>query len=363
MHILFVNSATGLGGGLTSALDLATGLADGGHLVTMVCHPKSEILWNIRDDSRIEAVPLGIRAEANLWRVVQLRQVIHRVNPDVVLADKRKDVKFSFLARGGGALPAIVHRHGAPSPLRDGAVYRFIWPRLQGVVVNSKAMKEELLRRTPWLSTVPLTVVYNGKDLDRYRPRPELRAVTRKSLGIAQDAFVACFHGAFLARKRVADLIHASARLGGRLAVHVLAIGEGPEGAGLRALAGKSGIQATFTGSRDDIPELLSAADVAVNLSESEGFSNSVVEALASGLPVIASDAHSHPEQVVEGSTGRLVPVGDVDALCNALLEHAAPGVLAERGPAARDHAVASFGLDRMVSAYEEVLRTACRRA
>lgn len=359
MRILFVNSATGPGGGISSALDLATGLAGAGHSVTAVCHPESDLWRALRADARIDAVPIAIRAELNLWRVVQLWHVVRRVRPDVILADKRKDVKLAFQARGRAKTPAIVHRHGAPSPLRDGAVYRFVWKRIQAVIVNSDAMKRELLRRTPWISAVPIHVIHNGKDLARYRPRPGARGPMRASLGIPADAYVACFHGVLQRRKRVADLLRAAAQLAGRPEVHVLVAGDGPDEAELRELAQRLGVSATFTGKRADVPELLSAADVSVHLSEAEGFSNSVVEALACGLPVIASQAHSHPEQVADGRTGRLVPTGDLAALGDALVEFSDPERRRLAGTHARLGAEAEFGLDRMVAAYSEVLRGA----
>lgn len=359
MRILFVNSATGPGGGITSALDLATGLAGAGHSVTAVCHPESGICRALQADPRIDVAPIPIRAELNLWRAVQLRHVLRRVRPDVILADKRKDVKLAFQARGRAKAPAIVHRHGAPSPLRDGAVYRFVWRRIQTMIVNSDAMKQELLRRTPWISAVPIHVIHNGKDLARYRPLPGARGPMRASLGIAADAYVACFHGVLQRRKRVEDLLRAAAQLAGRLEVHVLIAGDGPDEAELRGLAQRLGVSATFAGKRADVPELLAAADVSVHLSEAEGFSNSVVEALACGLPVIASRAHSHPEQVADGQTGRLVPPGDLAALTDALVEFAEPGRRRLAGTHARRTAEAAFGLDRMVAAYAEVLRGA----
>jgi glycosyltransferase involved in cell wall biosynthesis len=139
----------------------------------------------------------------------------------------------------------------------------------------------------------------------------------------------------------------------------VLVVGEGPDEAALRESARGFGIRSTFTGKRADVPEVLSAADVSVHLSAAEGFSNSVVEALACGLPVIASRAHSHVEQVADGVTGRLVPPGDVAALCEALIEYADPEVRRRAGAAARESAEARLGLDRMIAAYADVLRGA----
>jgi len=363
MRILFINSARGWGGGLTTAIELATGLTAAGHEVTLVCQPGSAIQERIREHPGIRTLPLVIRGELNLWRIVQLRRLLKDFSPDVVLADRPKDVKFVVPARGWDRTPAIVHRHGAPHSIPERLHYRLLWPRLDAMIVNSEAKKREQLERTPWLAHVPMHVIYNGKDLARFRPLPGSRAGMRASLGIGEDEYVAGFHGSPQPRKRVDDLLHAAARLDGRLGLHVLIVGKGPDSGKLEVLARRLGIRTTFAGIRTDVPEVLSACDVAVNLSTNEGFSNSVVEALACGLPVIASRAHSHPEQVEDGVTGRLVPVGDLDGLVDALGEFADPARRRDAGRAARRTAEASLGFDAMIEAYLRVLREAAAAA
>lgn len=359
MRILFLNSARGPGGGVTTALELATGLTDAGHEVTLVCRPDDALHSRIREHPAVRAAPLAIRGELNLWRILQLRRLMRTVNPDIVLADRHKDVKFAVPARGAHRTPAIVHRHGAPYALPDRLYYRLLWLRLDAMIVNSEAMRHEQLGTTPWLSAVPMYVIHNGKDLERFRPRPSLRVAMRESLGIREAEYVAGFHGSLQPRKRVADLLRAAARLEGRLDVHVLIAGRGTDSDALEALARELGIRSTFTGQRDDVAEVLSACDVSVNLSSAEGFSNSVVEALACGLPVIASRAHSHPEQIEDGVTGRLVPIGDLNALAAALIEFADPAVGRRAGEAARRHAEAAFGFEAMIEAYVRVFREA----
>jgi len=357
VRILFVNSARGPGGGVTTALELATGLTDAGHEVTLVCQPDDALHSRIREHPAVRAAPLAIRGELNLWRILQLRRLMRTVNPEIVLADRHKDVKFAVPARGAHSTPAIVHRHGAPHALPDRLHYRLLWPRLDAMIVNSEAMRHEQLGMTPWLSAVPMHVIHNGKDLARFRPQPSRRAPMRATLGIGEDEYVAGFHGSPQPRKRVDDLLRAAARLEGRLGLHVLIVGEGMDSTKLQGMARELGLRCTFTGNRADIPDVLSACDVSVNLSSAEGFSNSVVEALACGLPVIASRAHSHPEQIEDGVSGRLVPIGDLDALAAALIEFADPAVRRRAGEAARRHAEASFGFDAMIEAYVRVFR------
>ena len=364
MRIIFVNSARGWGGGLTSAADLGLGLAERGHEITMVCHPHSVIRERLRDDARVSLVPIAIRAEINPYRVWQLAHLNRRVRPDVVMADKRKDVKLSVTARTFGRAFPIVHRHGAPSALRDSLVYRFYWgERVQMLIVNSGTMRERMLEKAPWLRKLDIRVIHNGKDLARYRPRPEAREKVRDELGIPPDSFVVSFHGMVQPRKRVDSLVRAVAALAGELDVRALIIGGGPTLADAKRLAPETGAPAIFTGIRTDIPELLAAADVAVHLSIAEGFSNSVIEAMACGLPMIVSDTTSHPEQVDHGVQGLLVPPGDWRALASAIRRLASdPDERRRMGRAARERAVAEFSLQTMIERYDEVLRETVER-
>jgi glycosyltransferase involved in cell wall biosynthesis len=362
VRILFVNSARGLGGGTTTAPELAISLADRGHEVTVVCHPKSPIRDRLTAHSHVRIAPVAIRAELNPLRVLQLARLLRAFPADVVLADRRKDVKFSFAATRLQPGSALVHRHGAPSTLRDSTLYRAVWSRIDGIIVNSHAMARQLAQRTPWISATPMHVVHNGKNLEVYRPRPELRYPMRAALGLADDAMVVAFHGAFSARKNIDVLIRALALrpVGSRL--HALLIGEGESLPSLEALARRYGVPVTFAGRRSDVPQVLAAADLYVHLSSAEGFSNSVIEALACGLPVIASQATSHGEQIEDGVCGYLVPLRDDKAVLAAILRLASDTQLRARmALAARHTAEQRFNLDRMVAGYESALRAAAR--
>jgi glycosyltransferase involved in cell wall biosynthesis len=117
------------------------------------------------------------------------------------------------------------------------------------------------------------------------------------------------------------------------------------------------GLPVTFAGRQDDIPRVLSAADAAVHMSEAEGFSNAVLEAMACGLPVIASRATSHPEQVVEGETGYLVDPGDGVAVAERISRLARDLALARAlGSAGRLRVLERFTIDAMLSDYETAL-------
>jgi glycosyltransferase involved in cell wall biosynthesis len=111
-----------------------------------------------------------------------------------------------------------------------------------------------------------------------------------------------------------------------------------------------------FPGIRSDIPDFLRAADLFVHPSHQEGFSNAILEAMAAGLPVVACDVGGNPEAVVDGVTGRLVPLGNPTALAVAMAEILAdPGKGRSMGEAGRRRATEQFSLGRMVREIEEM--------
>jgi len=111
-------------------------------------------------------------------------------------------------------------------------------------------------------------------------------------------------------------------------------------------------------GERDDVPEILRALDLFVLPSLAEGISNTVLEALASGVPVVATRVGGNPELVVDGECGALVPPGDSGSLAEAVSGCLRdPERLAGLGAAARERAVGRFSIDAMVDAYLGVYR------
>ena len=130
-------------------------------------------------------------------------------------------------------------------------------------------------------------------------------------------------------------------------------MGEGDEEERLAALAGP---RVRLLGERHDVPELLRAFDVFVLCSRNEGISNTILEAMASGLPVIASNVGGTPELVEHERTGSLFPAGDAEALASLLAKYRADSGLREaQARNGRRRALEQFSIAAMVRAYEEV--------
>ena len=136
-------------------------------------------------------------------------------------------------------------------------------------------------------------------------------------------------------------------------------VGEGPLRAEVEGILSAAGLQhlAWLPGARNDVPDVLRMLDVFVLPSQAEGTSCTLQEAMASGLPVVATAVGGNPDLVQQGITGLLVPSDDEAALADALASlWAVPEKPSAMGAAGREIDVQTFGLDAMVSAYQALL-------
>ena len=358
MNIIAINSTRIWGGAEVWFSEFCPGMAARGHDVTLVCHPDSELRRRLSDERGIQLAPIAIRAELNYLRAVQLARWFRALQPDVVLAHRPKDVKLSAAALWLAAPTPLVHAKLYGEILKDRLDYRLVWQKsVSAIAVPSYENLDQLKAGAPWLGRMPVAVIHNGADTDRYRPSPEERERVRREFDIGANVFVACYHGRLAAPKRVDLVIRAVATAARTVPVHGLVIGDGPEGPGLKELAQKLEAPVSFTGHRDDIPELLAAVDAEITMSEIEGAPLAVIEAMACGLPVIASRATSHPEVVEDGESGILVEPGQPESAAKAIADLAQdPARRAELGTAARARAVEHFSSDAMLDRYESFL-------
>jgi glycosyltransferase involved in cell wall biosynthesis len=199
-----------------------------------------------------------------------------------------------------------------------------------------------------------IEVVYNGIDPGE-RPRPGQCGAAREALGIDQDAFVVGTVGRLDPVKNLAALLRAHAVVNARHPhAHLVVVGGGPEQPALEDEARRLGIAATvtFAGHRADVRFLMSGFDVYANCSTYEGVSLTILEAMATALPVVATRVGGNPEVVIDHETGLLVP-GHARAIADAVLALAAdPRRRHVMGEAGRWRVKRHFSLERMVEQY-----------
>jgi len=233
------------------------------------------------------------------------------------------------------------------------AMQRAAYAVADKVIANSRAAAERLrFERVP---AHKVAVVANGLDFDRVQHR-QSRSKLRKVVMVAN-----------LRKEKGHDVLMDAA--GDVLCRFPDAefefVGGGPELEPLLARAEARGMAHAFTflGHRDDVAARLAQADIFVLPSRSEAFPNAVLEAMAAGLPIVASGVGGILELVDAGTTGLLVPPGEPqllgDAICRLMAD---PAYAAQLGDAARDQARARYSFDRMVAAFEVIYLTELTR-
>ncbi|MDG3003471.1 glycosyltransferase [Paludisphaera mucosa] len=202
-----------------------------------------------------------------------------------------------------------------------------------------------------------LTVIPNGVDPARF---DAAKASCRSELGVPEDAFLALAVGRLDAQKGLPDLLAAFERLGESSSPWRLAIvGDGPLRSWLDGqIADRPGLagRVSTLGRRDDVPSLMRAADLLVHSAHWEGMPNVVLEAMAAGLPVVATAVEGVGELVIPGETGWIVPPRDFIALARAIGEAMQQREACLRlGRAGRHRIEEDFSTSRMVTRYEDL--------
>jgi glycosyltransferase involved in cell wall biosynthesis len=218
--------------------------------------------------------------------------------------------------------------------------------------------REEHVGRRPWSRTREV-VIPNGVVVG---PRPDhrARAAARTRLGLPTDAFVAGIVARLSPQKAHHVLFEAFAILrGSRPEARLVVVGGGPREQELRQLATHLalGDSVQFTGILRDVPDVLPAFDVSCLSSVHEGVPIAVIESMAAGIPVVATDCGALRDIVVDGEHGFIVPVGDAEALADRLRRLAESPALRERqGTAARRRAEERYRIEQTARGYEDLL-------
>ncbi len=340
-----------VGGSTNSITWLCEGLAHEGEEVFLACRPESLIASRFAE-GEVQCVPArlprGVRlvAEARRWA-----RWIQRLGIDVVNAHASLDRHLVSYLRLFGCRAALVHTRRNVVLSSGGRLRaRFDAATTDGIIAVSEEVRVDLVRRG--VPAGHVRRIRNGLPLERLStPDPTDVARVREELALVAGRPVVCV---IARRKSQEDLLRAVALLGRPVEVLMAGVEEDAELASLaRALPSES--RARCLGFRSDVAELLTLSDVFVLPSEIEGFSLALLEAMARGLPCIASDAGGNREALAEGA-GLLVPPRDPAALAKALaviLED--PEASRRLGGLARKRVHAEFDVARTVRETREL--------
>jgi len=308
------------------------------------------------------ASSLGARGPAGSLRgMLRLERCIRRFRPNVIHAQLFHAGIVGALAAKPARLPFVLTRQYVWSvEWYRGRFARRLdaWAARQAqMVIAISSEAKTFLERNYGLASDRIRIVHNAADVDRFAHLSREDVASTEPDGYLRMVYVASLHP----RKGHKHLLQAMRILKdrGKLA-RVLLVGEGAERATLEQLVREHGIadRVSFEGWRQDVGTLLASAHLYVHPALEEAFGIAIAEAMAAGLPVVASSAGGIPDVVAEGETGFLVPAADAEALAEKLSQLIdEPRLRAKMGAAGRTRALTLFSPRKLARSYAEVFR------
>jgi sugar transferase (PEP-CTERM/EpsH1 system associated) len=326
-----------------------------------------------RDD--VEVFSLNKRPGKDLGNYARLWKLFRTLRPDVVHTRNLGTIDCAWPAKLAG-VPALVHgEHGWDVIDEHGQnrKYRLLRRACAPLIDRQIAVSRDIatwMERDVGLPASRVAQIYNGVDTSKFRPADGCRA-SLPTLGDSEaDAFVIGTVGRMAEIKDPLTLAHAFIALCSgagvaRRRLRLVMIGDGPLREDVNRALAAGGVQdlTWLPGRRDDIDRILRGLDLFVLPSRNEGISNTILEAMATGLPVVATDVGGNPEVVADGKTGMLVPSRNpaaIAAAMHAYLEGSAP--VKAHGAAGRERVVEDFSMDMMLARYLDVYDSVVKR-
>ena len=311
----------------------------------------------------VEVQALGKASGHDPRTFLRLVHLLRRLRPHVV--HSRNWATFdAVLAARLARVPTVIHgEHGRDMTDPEGRIRRRNWlRRASAPLVDRFVAVSEDLRR--WLvddvglPRPKVVTIHNGVDTVRFAPADSTAA--RIALGLSPDTLVVGTVGRLDPVKGHATLVRAFAAVVRRVPAVLVIVGDGPCRLELERLVVALGIarHVRLLGERADVPAVLDAVDLFVLPSFAEGLSNTLLEAMAMGLPVVVTRVGGNAELVEDGANGTHVPRHDPEALAAAMATYLEDANLrAVHGKSSRLRAVERFSLERMVAAYTALYR------
>jgi len=304
----------------------------------------------------IPVYALGRRPGFRPSLAVQIAALITKHHIDVLHCHHYSPFVYGLLASKLRSATLVFTEHGRLSdapPSRKRQLVNPVLARLGGrIFAVSGALKHYMVAEG--FPAKRIDVVYNGID-PGLRPGGDERARARRTLGLPDDAFVIGTAGRLDPVKNLGVMLESLALFRRtQPGAHAVIVGDGAELGILQEQGRALGVSEAvrFTGYRDDVRSLMPAFDVYLNCSRYEGVSLTILEAMASALPVVASPVGGNPEVVLDGQTGLLIPATP-DRIASALTRLARDRIRRRNlGDAGRERVEQQFSITRMVNDY-----------
>jgi sugar transferase (PEP-CTERM/EpsH1 system associated) len=360
VHVIYRLQSGGMENGL---VNLVNSLPEDEHQHDIICVTNSTDFARRIRATNVRIHELCKRPGKDLGVYIRFWRLIRKISPDIVHTRNLGTVDFSVVAAVAGVPVRIHSEHGwdIADPAGVKLKYRLLRKLCNPAITLYIAVSNDIrswLCQSVGIPERKILHICNGVDTAAFRPDGQAT-----KWPIPDDALVIGTVGRLDPIKDLATLIESVARIvkehaKDRLAIHLVIIGQGALESELRRLAEDRGIGdlVIFAGQRDDLPCVYRSMHIFVLASLNEGISNTILEAMASGLPIVVTDVGGNGELISDRKTGLVVPARDVVGLSAAVREYIQDAKLREaHGLAARERAEQQFALDSMIQRYRDV--------
>jgi len=356
-NLLFINSITIYGGGEVWMLTLIKGLVERGYKVTLVCKPEAKIIEHAKLVD-VDVLPIRIAGDFDPFSIAELVGIYRKRKIDIAFANVGKDIRLAGIAAKILTSVTVIALHQVDRKLKNNLRYRFTYNSLaKMIVVNSFATKNTMLKSAPWLSNKKIKVIHHGIDCEKYNKlnTKDLRS----QLQLTPDDLIIGFVGRLSVQKGVKYMLDAFRVVAGNFKnAHLVIAGIGELQSMTQDFSKIFNLENRIhmLGFKKDIPDLMRTFDIFLLPSLWEGFGIVLVEAMAAGKPIVATDTSSIPEIVDNHNNGFLVPAENSDVIAEALTKLISDAELRKRfGIEGKKIVQEKFTKEKMINEYEKI--------
>ncbi len=364
LTVIHIDTERGWRGGERQVLWLAEGLQRIGHRSLLVARP-GQPLAERAAATGLDVIPSTPGSELDVAAARWIRRAILANEADIVHAHTAHAVALAAMATRRTDARMVLTRR-TEFRLRANPFTRWKYRRAVAMIAISERVKSALVEGG--MPAAAIEVIPSGVPLDRV-----VTAASRAELGVPAEAPLVVLVGALAREKDPLTFVRAVAAAREQVGnLRALVVGDGPLRSAVLAEVDRLGVPdaVTLTGHRADADSVIAAADLLALSSTEEGLGSVLLDAMALGKPVVATEAGGIPEVVRHGETGLLVPVGDAPAMGEAMARILGDGELAARLSAGARARVERYSMsevvERTAALYERVLsapRSASRGA
>jgi sugar transferase (PEP-CTERM/EpsH1 system associated) len=362
LHILHITHSLNVGGLERVVVDLAKGFKKKGYIVSICCLDGKEPLGNEAESAGIKVYSLNKGPGIKCGLPFKIAKIIREERIDLIHTHNESGLIYGVTAAFLARVSNIVHTDHGKEPGYDEKkalklAEKILLKKLDHVVAVSEDLKNKIVQSTG-ISKDKILVIPNGIDVEHFY-QPNLRDEVRRKLGISSDTFVIANIARMVPLKNQSFLINIFKEVVVDYPnVKLLLVGDGPMRYELQAYCKNMGLSKSiiFLGERKDIFELLSAVDLFVLPSLTEGTSITLIEAMSSGTPVVASEVGGNSEVIENGKTGFLNPLGQIEmwiTTIKSLIRNKEDRIRVAQN--AKMEVVKKFSLEGMIGNYEKI--------